>query len=241
MNPRLNGAIVAACLAMLPMLTNAAPVVNIQVNNATLVPDDNVKPLDFFSSLAGVKVTFKTLTDAFTKNWAAGDGSWGAGDFCGGVAVDGFSLGGCGDTFINLWYLDNNTHLTNPDSLMGFEVDFRGTGHFFDRTEPNPGSFDSSAGLDFTFFDSTVFDLGGIINVRYSVPGMQAPEDLYKVLTVDLQGLTGGSGLGALDHGASLRFRQDTDDTDVVPLPAAGWLLVTGGIALASLRRRRRV
>ncbi|MGY6632452.1 MAG: VPLPA-CTERM sorting domain-containing protein [Alkalilacustris sp.] len=90
---------------------------------------------------------------------------------------------------------------------------------------------------------------GGAITVTYSRPlsvGGEFFGDLYLNMDVDLSGLTGG-GLAA---GNELRFIADTDNVrdpgditptpSVIPVPAAGWLLLTGMAGLAALSRRRR-
>lgn len=211
----------------------AAPTVNILTNESNPIPDQPIFSTDLFSLLAGASVTFNNQT----TTWAAGNGLWGNGAQCGGAAIGGFSLGGCGDTFGQNWFLDNNA----TSVLTSFQVDLTPIGHFFDRTDPSPGTTGSFNGRDFTYVSDTLTSSGGTIGVTYSIPGISAPRDLYGIMDVDLTGLTSGAtGItNGLQTGAQLVFEQDTDFSEV-PVPAAGWLLVTSLGALAAVRRRRR-
>jgi hypothetical protein len=205
----------------------AVPTVSIATDETGLVADV-VRPLDLFSWLAGATVDFNG--GAFSDTWAAGAGLWGAGPGCGGVSVGGFHLGGCGDTFVGEWVLNN----TGMSLLTDFTVNLLPIGHMFDRTDPSPGSVDSSSGTDFTYVSSAP-PLDGTIRVLYSRPGIQPPTDLYGVMRVDLAGTTP---FGGLPVDGEMRFLQDTDAK--VPLPAGVWLLLTATGGLAGVRRLKR-
>lgn len=232
MNSLLLRTALATMLACGGAAASAAPVVGISTNEDNPVPDPVVS-FDVFSNLAGAIVSFNGASTV----WGAGSNPlWnptGGGTNCGGAILGGFSLGGCGDTFSNLWYQANNATAI----LTEVVVDLTPTHSFFDRTEPSPGTFDSAAGRDYTYVGDTVAGgYGGQIDVVYSIPGISPPEDLYKVMLIDYSGLTSAAGNGGILPGTEITYEQDTDP---IPLPAGAWLLITGGAALVALRRRK--
>jgi hypothetical protein len=253
MKLRILGASMAVCL-MFGSAALAVPTVIIGTDDDDPIPD-TVFSRDFFSDLAGASVTFGSQSGASTAGtWIAGDGNWGAGAGCGGVNANlpsgfGYTLGGCGDTFTETWELLNGS----GDGLLTVEIDLRPVpDHFFDRTDPSTGTPGSARGRDFEYVSSTMPGIDGTINITYSFPGQTPPnaspndprnEDLYAVMLIDFTGLTNTAGAnqrGLIDD-TVLVFRQDTDPDTMspIPLPAGAWLLLTGGAALVTLRRRK--
>lgn len=184
-------------------------------------------------------VTFEEMADPrrglprVTATWADNTSetlTWGlhSSPLCGGVISNLFSLGGCGDTWDQIWYLSN---LRTTSLLTGLVVDLTRTLFWFDRTEPSPGTPNSALGRDFEFVDADPLVTGNI-SVEYSViHGMQF-RDTWQVMTIDFTGLDQGGVEG------QLRFRQDVD-TGVIPVPAALPLLITALGMLGFLRRRK--
>ena len=196
-------------------------------------------------------VTFEDMADpgkgqpSVTATWANNTSetlTWGlhSSPTCGGVVSNLFSLGGCGDTWDQIWHLDN---LNTTSLLTELVVDLTNTWFWFDRTPPDPEPYDplesdfvdegtprSQSGRDFEFVDADP-SVTGDISVEYSVIHGAQVGDAWRVMTVDFTGLTGGGVEG------QLRFRQDVDS--VIPVPAALPLLITGIGLLALFRRRR--
>lgn len=89
--------------------------------------------------------------------------------------------------------------------------------------------------------------LSGAIGVTFSNPVAVEPDapagDLYETMSLDLSGLDGGG----LVAGQILSFLQDTDTLQnpgdirplVVPVPASGWILLGGIVALWIAGRKR--
>ena len=106
-------------------------------------------------------------------------------------------------------------------------------------------SLSPGSGLGLAYTDQS--SPSGSINVVYSRPlsvGGTFYGDLFLNMDVDYSGLTGG-GLAA---GTTLTFLADTDNVSVagditpsvIPLPGAGWLLLSALAGLGTLAGRRR-
>jgi len=227
----------ACTAAVIAVAASSAGAVSVDIGTDDTSPiPDSVTSADLFSDLAGATVSF----DGTQTTWVAGSGDWGTGATCGGAAIADYSLGGCGDTFDGEWLLSNGS----GSALIDLVVNLTGIGHFFDRTDPSPGTPGSFAGRDFTYLSSTMPGIDGRISVVYSEPGQDLPnapdEDLYGVMAVSFADLTNTAlptENGLIDD-TQLVFQQDTDPP-VIPLPAGAWLLLTGATALVAVRRRR--
>lgn len=208
----------AAPVAAIPLVTHAT-------DPSVSIPDVPVSSFDTFEMLEGAFVSFGGAGAIWT---ALAPG-------CGGAEVAGFSLTGCGDTFGGHWSLLNGSGTFLPYIV----VDLTPIGHWFDRTDPSPGTPGSAAGLDFGYVTSSLPGIGGGIHVTYSVAGASPPEDLWGVMRVDFEPLLYDGGCCAIPTGHDLTFVQDTDSVGQVPIPAAGWLLL-GSLAGLVARRNRR-
>ncbi len=119
--------------------------------------------------------------------------------------------------------------------LVSITFDGSGSGVFFDRSNPNPGTPGSGPGADFAFGPLLSGVDQSLIRVTYSsaiAVGTSAPQgDLFAKLSIDFSRLPGG-GLPPQDF----VFTQDTDRAGVPePLTAA---LSAAGIALLAFLRR---
>lgn len=129
-----------------------------------------------------------------------------------------------GDTGSNNWSL---TNLTATDLLLSSTFDLFFATALFDATNPNPGTFDSGAGL------SGVLVVGGPAVAFASFEALAWADsenagDLFYQEVINWNGFV---------PGATALWVDDTDDIFVVPEPSAAWL-VPGAFALLAAARR---
>lgn len=163
-------------------------------------------------------LTFNFLGGTYSTAFAGGVGS-----VAGIVSLTGSGPAGSDNGGPSAWTLE-----TLVDGLVSFSIDLAPS-FAFDKTFPSPGAGD--VGNHWNFLSSSE-ELFGNIDVALDDRLLGSSTDQYRSLDVSLLGLTGPTA-GSMDIG-TMDF---SIDVDAVPLPAAGWLMLTAFGGMAATRR----
>lgn len=213
------------CLAVVFALPAQAVLVVIQT---TAAPQQSVTSLTRFQTLGDM------MDGMLVKAWfgtVEANATWGdTGVGTGGAFGSGWQLTENGDTFAGTWTLQNSTGL----GMTHLRIDAGVGNTLFDRIHEPMLTPDSARGWPFQILSG--FGANDIVTATYSglvsVGGAQPYGDMYRYLDLSF-----GTPLAS---GASITFRQDTDNIAVPDAASTSALMSLGLLGLAGIARRFR-